>query len=84
MVLGIITSEGFHNFAVSNSHGTKMPVFSYDSLENYEILINNRYDNINSKYEKIIEKLMDLMNENFKLKEYKEHLLPLLLNEQVL
>lgn len=83
IVFMTIISDEFHEHANRKAHGTKMPVVSFVDLVNYEINYNDRILTNSTQINNLIQKCVDRMSENYKLKEYKQTILPLLLNEQI-
>ena len=83
LILGLITSSKFHDYAVLNSQGTKMPVFTFDSLKDYKFFYSSTRLKRISDFNCIINEIILLNEQNLKLKAIKKTLLPLMLNEQV-
>ena len=78
-----MTHESMFNFAVANSKGTKMPVIGVDDLLAYKVAYNEemvkKFNNHISFRDVIAQKI----NENQKLAELRNWLLPMLMNGQV-
>jgi len=79
IVLAIMTSDAFFQYTNNNSTGTKMPVVKTDQLLEYKFAYDeatfNSFCKINHSHTMII----SLLNENKRLKELKEYLLPFIL-----
>lgn len=76
-------NEHIFKYAVANSKGTKMPVIGSDDLLNYKVPFN---EDIIRKFNKQIsfkELIANNINENQKLVELRDWLLPMLMNGQV-
>ncbi|MDD4353344.1 MAG: restriction endonuclease subunit S [Candidatus Nanoarchaeia archaeon] len=82
-VLLTMVHDSVFKFAVSNSRGTKMPVIASDDLLSYKFAYN---ENIVKKFNEIIsfkEIISKNVQENQKLVELRDWLLPMLMNGQV-
>lgn len=78
-----MTHESIFQFAISNSKGTKMPVIGADDLLEYKVPYNEK---IVHKFNKILlfkEVISQNIQENQKLAELRDFLLPMLMNGQV-
>ncbi len=82
-VLFTITNDNFFKYAVANSKGTKMPVIGNNEILNYKVPFNSK---IIRKFNELLDfkKIyIDLSNENKKLIEYRDFLIPLIMDGQV-
>lgn len=78
-----MTHESIFQFAISNSKGTKMPVIGADDLLEYKVPYNEK---IVHKFNNILlfkEVISKNIQENQKLAELRDFLLPMLMNGQV-
>ena len=82
-LLGLLTSESFFEFAINNSTGTKMPVVKAKDLINYEFIYNKDFVEWFEKQNNYFELIISLLNENFKLNEYKQLLLSTLFKQRL-
>jgi hypothetical protein len=78
-----IFQDGFFNYAINNSKGTKMPIVAKDDLLEYPLPYNKEIvEEFNTAYD-FKEKIVELIQEIQNLESLKSWLHPLLMNEQV-
>lgn len=75
LILGLISTESFHNYALANANGTKMPVADYDSLMNFEFNFSaDLIKKYNTHMISLVKQCVFLMEMNQKLMEQRETL----------
>lgn len=75
LILGIISSNTFHNYAVANSNGTKMPVADFNALMDFNFKCSEKLlSNYNGILIKLINLCLEKMEENQKLESVRENL----------
>lgn len=75
--------ESVFKYAIANSKGTKMPVIGSDDLLGYKVAFNEEIINKFNFYFSFRELIANNINENQKLTELRDWLLPMLMNGQV-
>lgn len=84
LVCILISSLEFINYADKMSHGTKMPIFNWDALCNYEFLYSEeKAKELDLLTKNLLLKIVNNVNENIKLTELRESLLPKLMSGEI-
>ena len=82
LALSLLTSKDLFNFALKVSTGTKMPIVSNDNLLNFKFAYSEDIAKLFSNLD-IKSKIISNIQENIKLQQLRDYLLPLLMNGQV-
>lgn len=84
IVAGIVFSKDFNDYCIKLSHGTKMPVISWNNFVDYNFAYNS---DIATKFNSICRNYLDLVinnaNENIKLAKMRDLLLPKLMSGEI-